>query len=72
MSYIWAMTTHERGDKVLQPGYPEGAEDPAGFFGTEEWTRAASDPITWQDVQRILAHVPGSLSDTVIEQRDEQ
>ena len=52
--------------------YPEGAEDPSGFFAPEEWTKAASDPITWQDAQRALAHVPGSLSETVIEQREER
>jgi predicted DNA-binding antitoxin AbrB/MazE fold protein len=52
--------------------YPVGAEDPSSFFSSEEWTRAASDPITWQDVQRALAHVPGSLSETVIEQREER
>ena len=50
--------------------YPEGAEDPSGFFSPEEWTRAASDSITWQDAQRALAHVPGSLFETVIEQRN--
>jgi hypothetical protein len=52
--------------------YPVGAEDPSAFFGPEEWARAASDPITWQDVQRALTHVPGSLSETVIEQREER
>lgn len=57
---------------VTLMGYPDGAEDSSGFFAPEEWTRAASDPITWQDTQRALAHVPGLLSETVIEQREER
>jgi hypothetical protein len=57
---------------VTLTDYPAGAEDPSGFFAPEEWTRAASDPITWQDAQRALAHVPGSLSEAVIEQRNER
>jgi hypothetical protein len=57
---------------VTLTDYPEGAEDPSGFFGPEEWTKAATDPITWQDAQRALAHVSGSLAEAVNEQREER
>jgi predicted DNA-binding antitoxin AbrB/MazE fold protein len=57
---------------VTLTDHPEGAEDASGFFAPDEWTRAACDPITWLDTQQALAHVPGSLSETVIELREER
>jgi len=49
-----------------------GAEDPSGFFTQEEWAKAGADNITWAETQRVLSNVPGSLAETVIEQREER
>jgi predicted DNA-binding antitoxin AbrB/MazE fold protein len=47
-------------------------EDLAGYFTPDEWSAAASDDITWDDVRRALSKVSGSLSDAVIAQRQER
>jgi hypothetical protein len=46
------------------------ADDASAFFTPEEWERAASDTVTWREVQQNLANVPGSLSAEVTEQRE--
>lgn len=47
-------------------------DDLAGFFTPQEWAAAAHDDITWDDVQRAFSKISGSLSDTVIAQRQER
>ena len=43
-----------------------------GFYTPEEWARAAHDTITHEQCQRALATIPGSLSQAVIEEREER
>ncbi len=45
-------------------------EDLAGYFKPEEWAAAPHDDIT--DVRQALSNIHGSLSDTVIAQRQER
>jgi predicted DNA-binding antitoxin AbrB/MazE fold protein len=47
-------------------------DDLAGYFTPEEWSAAARDDITWDDVRQALSKIPGSLSDAVIAQRQER
>ena len=47
-------------------------DDLAGYFTPEEWTAAARDGITWDDVRQALSKISGSLSDAVIAQRQER
>jgi predicted DNA-binding antitoxin AbrB/MazE fold protein len=48
------------------------AEDLRGYFTPEEWTAAAADNVTWDDVRLAFAGIVGSLSDTVIAERQER
>ena len=45
--------------------------DLAGYFTPEEWSAAARDSISWDDARKALSKISGSLSDTMIEQRQE-
>ena len=47
-------------------------EDLSGYFTPEEWAAAAVDGVTWDDVRLAFAGVVGSLSETVIAQRQER
>lgn len=47
-------------------------DDLSGYFTPEEWAAAAVDRVTWDDVRLAFAGVVGSLSDTVIAQRQER
>lgn len=47
-------------------------EDLAGYFTPEEWLEAETDTVTWDEVRRALAGIPGSLSDAVTAQRQER
>ena len=47
-------------------------DDLAGYFTPEEWAAATRDGITWHDFRRALSKICGSLSDTVIAQRQER
>ena len=47
-------------------------DDLSGYFTPEEWAAAAVDIVTWDDVRLAFAGVVGSLSDTVIAQRQER
>jgi hypothetical protein len=44
----------------------------AACFTPEEWERAKNDTITLGEVHEALSHMPGSLSDAVIESREER
>jgi hypothetical protein len=50
---------------------PGPSEYVLGFFTPEDWERAAHDTITHEECQRALAGIPGSLSQAVIEEREE-
>jgi predicted DNA-binding antitoxin AbrB/MazE fold protein len=47
-------------------------QDLAGYFTPDEWESAARDPISLDEVRAALASIPGSLSDTVIESREDR
>ena len=47
-------------------------DDLAGYFTQEEWAAAARDGVTWDDVRQALSKISGSLSETVIAQRQER
>ena len=47
-------------------------KDLAGYFTSDEWEAAAHDPISLDEVRAALASIPGSLSDTVIESREDR
>ena len=51
---------------------PVIGDDLAGYFTPQEWTAAARDTITWDDVRRAFGKISGSLSDAVIDQRQER
>jgi predicted DNA-binding antitoxin AbrB/MazE fold protein len=51
---------------------PPSDPELSGYFTSEEWSEAARDTITWEDVRRALAGVSGSLSDAVTAQRQER
>jgi len=44
----------------------------AGYFSPEDWAQAAQDTVSLDEVRRALATISGSLSDTVIAQREER
>ena len=46
--------------------------DPSAYFSREEWARAGNDTITLEEVRRALSSIDGSLSDAVIESREER
>ncbi len=46
--------------------------DPSVYFSAEEWERANADDITLEEVRRALSSIDGSLSDAVIESREER
>lgn len=46
--------------------------DVAGYFSPEEWAQAAQDGVSLDEVRQALATISGSLSDTVIAQREER
>ncbi len=48
---------------------PTVDDDLQGYFTPEEWDEAVRDPVTWDEVQRALAGISGSLSDAVVAQR---
>lgn len=47
-------------------------DDLAGYFTAEEWLIAKKDTVTWEDVRRALEGISGTLSETVLEQRQER
>ena len=47
-------------------------DDLAGYFTPEEWTAAARDDITWDDVRKAFSKISRSLSDAVNAQRQER
>ena len=57
---------------VIITNLPAIDGDVAGYFTSEEWAAAAVDPISWEDVNRALDRISGSLSDAVIAQRQER
>jgi len=57
---------------VIITNLPAINGDVGGYFTPEEWAAAAVDPISWDDVNRALAGISGSLSDAVIAQRQER
>jgi len=46
--------------------------DASAYFSEEEWERAKTDTVTLEEVRRALSSIDGSLSDAVIESRDER
>jgi predicted DNA-binding antitoxin AbrB/MazE fold protein len=55
---------------IFDPG--SAGQEIAGYFSPEEWAQAAQDAVSLDDVRRALATISGSLSDTVIAQREER
>jgi predicted DNA-binding antitoxin AbrB/MazE fold protein len=47
-------------------------DDLAGYFTPEEWSAAARDGITWDEVRQAVSKITGSLSEAVIAQRQER
>ena len=47
-------------------------EDVAGYFSPEEWAEAAHDDVSLDEVRRALSTISGSLSDAVIDLRQER
>ena len=46
--------------------------DMAGYFTSNEWVAAASDPISWDEVKQALSGISGSLSDAMVALRQER
>ena len=44
----------------------------ASLFEPDEWEAAKHDDITLEEVRQALSSIPGSLSDAVIESREER
>jgi len=47
-------------------------QDLAGYFTPEEWAEAVHDDISLDEVRQALSTIPGSLSDAVIDLRQER
>ena len=47
-------------------------QDVAGYFTPEEWAEAAHDDITLDEVRCALSTISGSLSEAVIDLRQER
>ena len=47
-------------------------QDLAGYFTPEEWAEAADDDISLDQVRRALSTISGSLSEAVIDSRQER
>ena len=47
-------------------------QDVAGYFSPEEWAQASEDTVTLDEVRVALSNIAGSLSETVIAQREER
>ena len=47
-------------------------DDLAGYFTPEEWFIAKTDMVSWEDVRRAFEGVSGSLSETVVAQRQDR
>ncbi len=68
-----ALTLKERQEvtvTIIDPG--SVGQEVAGYFSPEEWAQAAQDTVSLDEVRRALATISGSLSDTVIAQREER
>ena len=48
------------------------SQDLAGYFTAEEWATAARDDISLDEVRRALSTISGSLSEAVINLRQER
>ncbi|MEO6760580.1 MAG: antitoxin family protein [Saprospiraceae bacterium] len=55
---------------IVDPG--SIGQEIAGYFSPDEWAQAAQDTVSLDEVRRALATSSGSLSDTVIAQREER
>lgn len=55
---------------IVDPG--SVGHEIAGYFSAEEWAQAAQDTVSLDEVRRALATISGSLSGTVIAQREER
>jgi predicted DNA-binding antitoxin AbrB/MazE fold protein len=47
-------------------------QDVAGYFTPEEWAEALHDDVSLEDVRRALSTISGSLSEAVIDLREER
>ena len=47
-------------------------DDLAGYFTPEEWAEAAHDDVSLNEVRRALSTISGSLSEAVIDSRQER
>ena len=47
-------------------------QDVSGYFTPEEWSEAANDDISLDEVRQALSTISGSLSDAVIALRQER
>ncbi|MBS1836051.1 MAG: antitoxin family protein [Acidobacteria bacterium] len=57
---------------VTVPDKPQMPADLAWYMTQEEYEAALQDDISLDEVRRALSTIPGSLSDTIRELRDEQ
>jgi len=48
------------------------SQDLAGYFTPEEWAEAAHDDVSLNEVRRALSTISGSLSEAVIDSRQER
>ena len=74
---VWVTLTEQKwvilgGRRGAITDSPAIDDDLAGYFTPEEWAQAAHDRVTWDDVRQALSKISGSLSDTVIAQRQER
>ncbi len=47
-------------------------QDVAGYFSAEEWAAASHDTVSLDEVRQALSTISGSLSDSVIAERQER
>jgi len=47
-------------------------QDIAGYFTPEEWAEALHDDVSLDEVRRALSTISGSLSEAVIDLREER
>jgi predicted DNA-binding antitoxin AbrB/MazE fold protein len=50
---------------------PHGQEI-ADYFTPEEWSQAATDCVSLDEVRQALATIPGALSDAIVAMRQER
>jgi predicted DNA-binding antitoxin AbrB/MazE fold protein len=68
-----ALALEERQQVTVTITEPMTADqDIAGYFTPEEWADALHDDVSLDDVRRALSTISGSLSEAVIDLREER